>query len=117
MSKKSEKQFLKEQLEVTEAKIRATDPTDPEYDKLLKRRKKLVEQLDHYKIKIDGMEILTNVVIPLASIGASAAVGVHMAEKYEKIAKMAYGLDEDFKLCNGRVWNLKDKLSSLIPKH
>lgn len=111
-----EKKFLKERLDSVDAALKAARPGTDEYKKLLSTRKKIVEQLDHEKVKIPAMEIGTGFVLPAISILASVGTTIWLGNKYESVAKMAYGLDDEFKMCNGRTWNIKDKIVSLLPK-
>lgn len=114
---KKKRSFIDEQLEVVEAQIRNQKVGTIEYERWLKIRDELVQQKDHEKRKpVDVKGIITDIVIPVGTTAVSTGLSLYLAHKYESVAKMAYGLDDDFKFCNGRAWAIKDKIASLIPK-
>lgn len=51
----------------------------------------------------------------LVSIG-SLVVAIRGQELTKRTAELAYMSDEDMKLCNGRIWKLKDDYNKNIPK-
>lgn len=114
---KKKKSFLDEQIELVEANIKAQKVGTIEYERWIKIRDELIQQKEHEKRKpIDVKGVITDIVIPVGTTVVSTGLSIYLAHKYESVAKMAYGLDDDFKFCNGRTWAIKDKIASLISK-
>lgn len=115
--KKDEKhdKFIDEEIKCLEEVIRAEPHSYDELKELYALREQLVRDRDENtsRKKIDiPWDAIAKIIATFASVGVTVVV----LRKYENIALLSYGLDEDMKLCNGRIMSQANNVLKELPK-
>lgn len=93
--------FLGTQKELLEVKLSTLVTGSDEWNKAFDSYAKVCSECDRKKLDIKS---LMAIILGVAGVGTTIAGEVLQFET----AKMAYASDEEMKLCNGKVWQLKN---------
>lgn len=93
-------EFLDEQIKNLEDRIKEEEYGTEQYDCDMARLYEMYEERNQLKEGFNWKPI------EVAFQGISAIAGIAM---YAWSAKLAYKSDGEMKLCNSRIWNIKDK--------
>lgn len=105
------KDFYTKQIEMLQKKIEWEDYGSEEYARDMTNLSNLMAEKKANSKSINWLGVGGL----LVSIG-SLAVAVRGQELTKRTAELAYMSDEDMKLCNGRIWKLKDDFQKNLPK-
>lgn len=109
------KPFIDEQIDYVEAHIRRCKFGTIEYGRWLDIREKLIKQKKAEQKQIPWKDV-ADVGLRVVEIGGNFVLIWAGYKLYKDTARMSYGFDEEMRLCNGRVFNMKDNFTKLAPK-
>lgn len=95
-----QKGFLEEQIKILEERIKEEEYGTEQYDSDMGRLYEMYEERSKLKEGFNWKPI---------EVGFQAVSAIAGLAMYAWSAKLAYVSDGEMKLCNNRIWNLKDK--------
>lgn len=93
-------EFLEEQIKLLEGRIKEEEYGTEQYDSDMARLYGMYEERSKLKEGFNWKPI---------EVGFQAVSAIAGLAMYAWSAKLAYVSDGEMKLCNSRIWNLKDK--------
>lgn len=107
--------FIDEEIKCIEETIRSEPHSYEELKQLYALRAQLIHDRDDHRSR-KHVNIPWDAIAKFTAVGASVATTVLVLKKYEDIALLSYGLDEQMKLANGHVMSQANNVLKELPK-